>query len=114
MIISSSFKQLEIMIKKYSLFFQVSLFGKSFRFSDKNRFYFNIIFLRIKLGKKRLFQFFLKEENLKCKHEIRYIPVKHNRRASSFSLLIIYPLSCKKISLMMVQNYQDRDKLQIK
>ena len=50
-LISSSSKQLEIIIKKYSLFFQVLLFGKSFCFSDKNRFYFeNIIFLRMELG----------------------------------------------------------------
>ena len=52
MIISSSSKQLEIMIKKYSSFFQLLLFGKSFSFSDKSRFYFdNIIFLRMELGK---------------------------------------------------------------
>ena len=52
MIISNSSKQLQIMIKKCILFFQVLLFGKSFHFSDQNKFYFdNIIFLRIKLRK---------------------------------------------------------------
>ena len=36
--INSSSKRLEIMIKKHSLFFQISLLGKSFCFSAKNRF----------------------------------------------------------------------------
>ena len=40
------------MIKKYSSFSQVLLFGKIPYFSDNNRFSFNdIIFLRMKLGK---------------------------------------------------------------
>ena len=39
------------MIKKYSLFFQVLLFGKLIYFSDENRFqYDDIIFLRMKPG----------------------------------------------------------------
>ena len=38
-IISSSSKQLEIIIKKYSLFFKVLLFGKLLCFRDKNRLY---------------------------------------------------------------------------
>ena len=54
-------------VKKQSLFFQVLLFGKSFRFSDKNRFCFDIIFLRIELGKKEFFHFYLKEKNMKLK-----------------------------------------------
>ena len=37
--ISSSSKELETIIKKYSLFFKVLLFGKLFCFRDKNRFY---------------------------------------------------------------------------
>ena len=54
--ISGSSKQLEIMIKKHSLLFQVLLFGKLFCFSDKNRFYFDcIIFLRMKPGKHDFF-----------------------------------------------------------
>ena len=36
--INSSFKRLEMMIKKHSLFFQILLLGKSFCFSAKNRF----------------------------------------------------------------------------
>ena len=40
------------MIKKYSLFFLVLLFGKLIYFSDENRFqYDDIIFLRMKPGK---------------------------------------------------------------
>ena len=50
-IISSSSKQLKIMIKKHSLFFEVVLFGKLLCFSHKNRFYFgDNIFLRMKPG----------------------------------------------------------------
>ena len=49
---SSSSKQQEIMIKKYSLFFSNIIFGKLFCFNEKNRFWFDdIIFLMMKPGK---------------------------------------------------------------
>ena len=58
-IISSSSKQLEIMIVEYSLLFQVLLFGKLFSVRDKNRFYIDeIIFLRMKPGKETFFKCF--------------------------------------------------------
>ena len=53
------------MIKKYSLLFQVLLFGKLLCFSNKNRFSFNdIIFLWMKL-ENNFFQIFLKEGGIK-------------------------------------------------
>ena len=49
---SSSSKQEETMIKKYSLFFSNITFGELFCFSGKNRFWFDdIIFLMMKPGK---------------------------------------------------------------
>ena len=105
LLISGSSKQLDIMIKKYSLYFQILLFGKLLYCSGNNRFSFNDIM------KIRFIQIFLKESGIKfvgyygnANLKLKHIQWTINRQTSSFWLSTIKPWSCKKIPFMMVSS----------